>query len=27
MLLEKLWGKDRITPTIEDPRCSYLRDP
>ncbi len=26
-LLEELWGKDWITPHIEDPRCEYLRDP
>ena len=27
LLLDGLWGKDRITPTIEDPRCDYLREP
>jgi len=26
-LLDELWGKDWVTPHIEDPRCEYLRDP
>ena len=26
-LLDELWGVIWITPTIEDPRCDYLRDP
>jgi 3D (Asp-Asp-Asp) domain-containing protein len=27
LLLWELWGVDRITPHVEDPRCQYLREP